>query len=77
MEVSDKLHAPAALPPGKEHRISLGGPPKPVCLMCRRKTPLVSLGIQTPDRPARTVHYPGSYEQVGDYQSLTVCNLLF
>jgi len=41
MEVSDQLHAPAALPPGKESAVSIGQEagwaPDPVWKRCRRE----------------------------------------
>jgi hypothetical protein len=59
MEVTDQLHAPAALPQGKGTQYSsdrrVSGVPNSGWTVWRRKKTLPSLGIPTPDRPARSL----------------------
>jgi len=51
--VSGQRHVPAALLPGKEPRA--GKAPDPVWTLRRTHKSLASAGIQTPDRPARSL----------------------
>jgi len=52
MGVSDQLHAPAVLSPGKETppptRQETGGAPEPVWTRCRREKFRAPAGIRTP-----------------------------
>jgi hypothetical protein len=48
MEVGGQLHAPAALPPGKDPRYEAGWAPQPVWTRCLREKFPASAGIRTP-----------------------------
>jgi hypothetical protein len=58
MEVSGHLHAPAALPPGKEPLVPIGLepalPPEPVLDAVVKKKILATAGTRTTDHPARS-----------------------
>ena len=62
MEVSGQRHAPTSLPPINNYQVSLveeaGWAPETiwgVFFFFRKEKPVASTGIQTPDRPARSV----------------------
>jgi hypothetical protein len=47
LNVSDRLHAPAPLPAGKEPPVPLDGAPDPVWTLLSREKSLASVGNQT------------------------------
>jgi hypothetical protein len=72
LEMSGELHAPAALPPGKEHPVHIGEEvgwtPEPVWTTWRRENswPYKDSKSDLLGRPARSqslyrLHYPGSF----------------
>jgi hypothetical protein len=70
--MSGQFHAPAALPPGKEHRYALNrrmGGPQIAFGSCGEKISLA--GIGSPDRPARSlVPTPTELSRFSGYKSI-------
>ena len=65
MEESSQLHAPVALPPGKNHgthRIRIWGAPEPARTFLKREKCLAPTGIRTLDRQNNSIANKNTFE---------------